>query len=170
MRISPLDKKVHDRNKFDCGEPALNNYLKQVSGQHDNKDLARTFVLTSHQNTSQIKGFYSLALCKVELNELPKSIAKKFPNEVFCTLIGRLAVNNQHQGQGFGNSLLIDAITKAVDSSDLVPKPMIIVEAKNERVKEWYKDFGFAEFPRTPNKLFMSQKEAKRMLTLANIM
>ncbi|MBF4365162.1 N-acetyltransferase, partial [Vibrio anguillarum] len=25
MRISALDKNVHDRNKFDCGEPALNN-------------------------------------------------------------------------------------------------------------------------------------------------
>ncbi len=36
MKIKRLDKNKHDnkhdRNNFDCGEPALNNYLKVVSG------------------------------------------------------------------------------------------------------------------------------------------
>lgn len=164
MRILPLDKTVHNRSKFDCGEPALNNYLKQVSGQHDKKDLSRTYVLISSQNESQIKGYYSLALCKVDLSELPAEQAKKFPTEIYCTLIGRLAVNTQHQGQGFGSSLLIDAIKNAVDSSSLVPTPMIVVNAKNDRVREWYKEFGFTEFPSEPNKLFMPQKEARRSL------
>ena len=84
MRILALDKEVHDRNKFDCGEPALNNYLKQVSGQHHKKDLSRTFVLTSEKNEAQIKGFYSLALCKVSLKELPPEIANitEFENQM----------------------------------------------------------------------------------------
>ncbi|WP_233420725.1 hypothetical protein [Xenorhabdus nematophila] len=72
MKIVRLDKNKHNRNNFDCGEVALNNYLKAVSGQHDKKDLSRTFVLISNQNESQIKGFYSLALCTVELDELPE--------------------------------------------------------------------------------------------------
>ena len=164
MRISALDKTIHDRNKFDCGELALNNYLKQVSGQHDKKDLSRTFVLTSTQNESQIKGFYSLALCKVDLTELPSNIAKKYPSEIYCTLIGRLAVNKPHQRQGFGEMLVIDAIKNAINSSDLVPKPMIIVEAKNELAHDFYKEMGFTEFPQNPNKLFMLQKEAEHML------
>lgn len=164
MKISVLDKKIHDRNKFDCGEPALNNYLKQVSGQHDKKDLSRTFVLTSTENESQIKGFYSLALCKVDLKELPHQIAKKYPSEIYCTLIGRLAVNKSHQRQGFGEILLIDAIKNAINSSGLVPKPMVIVEAKNEIARNLYKNMGFTEFPQNPNKLFMPQKEAEHML------
>ena len=77
MRITQLDKTVHDRKTFDCGEDALNNYLKSVAGQHDVKSLARTFVITSKKNKSKILGFYSLALCQVNLSELPNSIAKK---------------------------------------------------------------------------------------------
>ncbi|MCP9266651.1 hypothetical protein M5U04_00695 [Xenorhabdus sp. XENO-1] len=88
MKIECLNKNKHDRNNFDCGEPALNNYLKAVSGQHDKKDLSITFVLTSSQNESQIKGYYSLALCTVELDELPEKISKKYPSSLYCTLIG----------------------------------------------------------------------------------
>lgn len=170
MRISALDKNVHDRNKFDCGEPALNNYLKQVSGQHDKKDLSRTFVLTSEQNEAQIKGFYSLALCKVDLKELPPDIAKKYPTEVYCTLLGRLAVNKAHQRQGLGEMLVIDAITNAINSSDLVPKPMIIVEAKNKPAHDLYVAIGFSPFPNNPDKLFMLQKEAEKMLKDAGVL
>lgn len=170
MRILALDKEVHDRNKFDCGEPALNNYLKQVSGQHHKKDLSRTFVLTSEKNEAQIKGFYSLALCKVSLKELPPEIAKKYPTEVYCTLLGRLAVNEVHQRQGFGALLLIDAILNAINSSDLVPKPMIIVDAKNEYARNFYVSFGFSPFPNNLNKLFMLQDEAKKMLQEAGVL
>jgi hypothetical protein len=102
MRILILDKNKHDRTKFDCGESALNNYLKQVAGQHANKDLSRTYVLTSPQNGSKIKGFYSLTLCQVNLSELPSNIAKKYNNGIYCTLIGRLAVNKSDQGKGCG--------------------------------------------------------------------
>lgn len=170
MRISTLNKNKHDRTKFDCGETALNNYLKQVAGQHDNKDLSRTYVLTSPQNESQIKGFYSLALCQVDLSELPPNIAKKYSNGMYCTLIGRLAVSKSNQRQGLGSLLLMDAIKNAVLSSELVPKPMIIVEAKNEIARDFYKDFGFSEFPKQSNKLYLPQKEAKAMLEQAGVL
>ena len=110
MKIERLDRDKHDRNAFDCGEQVLNNYLKTTSGQHDKKDLSRTFVLTSRHNPSQIKGFYSLALCTVELDALPQNIAKKYPATIHCALIGRLAVNKTHQRQGLGSILLIDAV------------------------------------------------------------
>lgn len=85
MNVKRLDKQVHDRRNFDCGVVALNNYLKATSGQHDQKDLARTFVLTNPENPSQIKGFYSLALCTVELDDLPDSMAL-FPLRVGANL------------------------------------------------------------------------------------
>lgn len=164
MNIEHLDKNIHDRNAFDCGEPALNTYLKATSGQHNKKDLSRTFVLTSSSNPSQIKGFYSLALCTIELDELPKDIAKKYPSSIHCALIGRLAVNKSHQRQGFGSILLIDAIRKALDSSKVIPTPMIIVDAKNDVAKEMYIDLGFEAFPRQNHRLFMTTAVAIAML------
>lgn len=164
MNITQLRTKEHDRKSFDCGEEALNNYLKTLSSQHDKKDLSRTFVLTSPQNESQIKGFYSLALCTVAIETLPIEIAKKYPNDIHCALIGRLAVNKIHQRQGFGEILLIDAIRKAIESSSLIPTPMIIVDAKNEAAKKLYSNVGFKGFPKEPNKLYLSRKSAIEML------
>ncbi|PHM47332.1 GNAT family N-acetyltransferase [Xenorhabdus miraniensis] len=168
MQIKPLDKNKHDRNNFDCGEPELNNYLKTVSGQHDKKALSRTFVLTSSQNEHQIKGFYSLALCTIELDELPEKIAKKYPSALHCALIGRLAVSKSFQRQGFGEILLIDAIRKAIKSSKIIPTPMIIVDAKNDIVKRLYINMGFDEFPREKGKLFMTMVNAIKMIEIAD--
>ncbi|AWG82229.1 MULTISPECIES: GNAT family N-acetyltransferase [Vibrio] len=164
MNIEHLDKNTHDRNAFDCGEPALNTYLKATSGQHNKKDLSRTFVLTSSGNPSQIKGFYSLALCTVELDELPENIAKKYPSAIHCALIGRLAVNKSHQRQGLGSVLLIDAVRKAIESSKAIPTPMIIVDAKNDIAKSMYIDLGFESFPNQDNRLFMTTATAIAML------
>ncbi|MBT2938732.1 hypothetical protein QR76_19165, partial [Vibrio anguillarum] len=63
-----------------------------------------------------------------------------------------------------------DAITNAINSSDLVPKPMIIVEAKNKPAHALYVAIGFSPFPNNPNKLFMLQKEAEKMLREAGVL
>ena len=166
MQIATLDKKKHDRSKFDCGDNSLNNYLKNTSGQHDEKHLSRTFVLVSEQSPTEIKGYYSLALCTVEFKDVPASIAKKYPNNTLfhCALIGRLAVKKNLQGQGLGSILLIDAVKKAVHSSMEIPTPMIIVDAKNDRAKKLYQDMGFEEFPHIRNRLMMPMTDAIAML------
>ena len=168
MQITKIDNSIHDRNKFDCNEPALNNYLKQTSGQHDKKDLSRTYVLTSEQSPNQIKGFYSLSLCKVQLHELPESIAKKYPNELYCALISRLAVHKTLQRQGIGSLLLIDAIKESVTSN--IPVPMIVIDAKNKIAFDIYKKFGFIEFPNNSNRLYMTTKNAKATLVEAGVL
>ncbi|MFQ2204742.1 MULTISPECIES: GNAT family N-acetyltransferase [Aeromonas] len=164
MNVERLDKQVHDRSNFDCGVEALNNYLKATSGQHDQKDLARTFVLTSPQNPSQIKGFYSLALCTVELDDLPDSIAKKYPTSLHCALIARLAISSQLKRQGLGSILMIDAVRKAIASSETMPVPMIIVDAKNDIAKSMYTGLGFTPFPKMSNRLYMTMAMAKAMI------
>ncbi|CDH06976.1 conserved hypothetical protein [Xenorhabdus bovienii str. oregonense] len=164
MKIERLNKNKHDRNNFDCGEPALNNYLKAVSGQHDKKDLSRTFVLTSSQNESQIKGYYSLALCTVELDEIPEKISKKYPSSLYCALIGRLAINKLFQRQGLGEILLIDAIRKSIESSESIPTPMIIVDAKHDIAKKFYINMGFQEFPKMKFRLFMPMNAAVNII------
>lgn len=164
MEIITFDKTKHDRKSFDCGNAELNNYLKCISGQHEKKDISRTYVLFSEQNPSQIKGYYTIALAQVSLSELPTEIAKKYPSEITCSLIGRLAVNHTSQRQGLGSVLLIDAIKRIIQASSAIPVPMIIVQAKNEDAKRFYIDCGFVPFPDNPLKLMMTLATARAML------
>lgn len=168
MKISPLNRKIHDRTSFDCGDKTLNNYLKAISNQHHEKDLARTFVLTSEIEPTKIKGFYSLALCTIDLDELPQEIGKKYPKELYCVLIGRLAISQQYQRQGLGSILLVDAVRKAINSSGNIPIPMIIVDAKHDIAKSMYQGLGFSSFSQNEYRLFMTMANAKAVISLVD--
>ncbi|MFA0698804.1 GNAT family N-acetyltransferase, partial [Vibrio sp. 10N.222.49.C9] len=59
MNTVLLDKAKHDRNRFNCGSEALNNYLKVMASQQAKKDNTRTFVLEDDNDNSHIIGFYT---------------------------------------------------------------------------------------------------------------
>ena len=57
METVILDKAKHDRNRFDCGIEALNNYLKVIASQQAKKDNTRTFVLEAAEDTARLLAF-----------------------------------------------------------------------------------------------------------------
>ncbi|BDA02100.1 hypothetical protein CNRVC190247_03192 [Vibrio cholerae] len=71
MNTVLLDKDKHDRNRFNCGTEALNNYLKVMASQQAKKDNTRTFVLEDDNNSAYIIGFYTLTMTPIDLKALP---------------------------------------------------------------------------------------------------
>ena len=107
-----LDKKKHNREAFDCGADALNNYLHVIAGQQSSRDNTRTFVLEDANVSESIIGFYTLTMTSFNLNALPEKLQKKHNNVKAGGLIARLAVDKRYVKQGFGEWLLIDALKK----------------------------------------------------------
>lgn len=68
--------KDHDRNPFDCGVPALNDYLKKYALQNQKRHAARTYVATGGD---RIVGYYSLAYGSVSLEEATQSVRAALP-------------------------------------------------------------------------------------------
>lgn len=168
MKIQALNKKLHNRNQFDCGNESLNKYLKQTAKQHDDVDLSRSFVLTDPQDDARIVGFYSISVCHIKWDDLPEKDQKKYPRHgISGALIGRLAVDKNHQRKGYGGDLLIDAITKIITSGAEVPHPIIIVDAKDDKAKAFYLQFGFEEIAPNTKRLYIPTKYAKAMLEQA---
>ncbi|MGI0118710.1 GNAT family N-acetyltransferase [Zooshikella sp. RANM57] len=163
MKVVPLDKKKHDRKRFDCEIDALNNYLKVMANQQDKKDNTRTYVLEDEENQSTIIGYYTLTLGSVFLGALPPDLQKKHHNASSGGLIARLAVDKRYKKQGYGELLLIDALSKLLQGSDLVGYPLIIVDAKGGAV-DFYKKFNFRQFKDMPNKLFVCISEVRLIL------
>ena len=46
-RILALDASVHDRAKFDCGEPSLNRYFREQASQEIKRKVAGCWILVS---------------------------------------------------------------------------------------------------------------------------
>ncbi|MFI3247356.1 MAG: GNAT family N-acetyltransferase [Ferrimonas sp.] len=163
MEISKLDKKKHERKTFDCGVAPLNAYLKQTARQHDTVDYAHTYVLTSAEHA--IIGYYTLSTCTIRLTELPEPLNKRYPTNLQCVLIGRLAVDQKHQQRGHGSTLLMNAIARIVEAD--MPLPLLIVDAKDEQAKRFYEAFGFELISPNSMRLYMPLSHARTMFEMA---
>jgi len=69
-----LDK-AHDRTAFDCGQPMLNEWLKDRASQFDRRDLSRTFVATRPEE-SLVLGYYAISTHRVIHDVLPAAESK----------------------------------------------------------------------------------------------
>lgn len=60
-----------------------------------------------------------------------------------AALIGRLAVDDRARGRGCGERLLVDALQRVVDASELLGCLGIIVDAKDEDAERFYVKYDF---------------------------
>jgi hypothetical protein len=56
-----LDTAIHDCVGFDCGVPALNDYLRKFASQHRRRSVSQTFVLVDDSAPTQVLGYYTLS-------------------------------------------------------------------------------------------------------------
>ena len=136
-----FDKKF-DRSKFDCGEPALNDYLrKQMSQDVDRKANVPTLAINPQD---EVIGYYTLSSGAVEFTNFPQALKKQIaPYPVPIARIGRLAVDNSTKGQGLGRELLFHAIDKVEHLSKEIGIRAIVVDAKNANAETFYLKYGF---------------------------
>lgn len=163
MNTVLLDKAKHDRNRFNCGTEALNNYLKVMASQQAKKDNTRTFVLEDESNEHHIIGFYTLSMTPIDLKALPAKLQKKHQSSTSGGLIARLAVDDRYKGKGYGEWLLIDALRKLLAASDSVAFPVVVVDAK-DGAEQFYERYGFTAFQDADNKLFITISDVRTNL------
>ena len=90
----------------------------------------------------------------MKLTEFPVDITRKLPRYplVPATLLGRLAVDQNYQGRGYGRFLLADALFRAVRSE--IASFAVVVDAKDEAARRFYERESFLPFPDRPIRLF----------------
>lgn len=149
--------KFHHKAGFNCVEESLNNYLHKQASQDIKRNLAAVYVLTELDNPTLIHGFYTLSSSAIPLINLPETLSKKLPRYplIPVTLLGRLAINQASQKQGFGEILLMDALRKAAFLSEKIGSMAVVVDALNEQAIRFYEKYGFIKF-KDENKLFLT--------------
>ncbi|OQW87995.1 MAG: hypothetical protein BWK78_08610 [Thiotrichaceae bacterium IS1] len=163
-RIVILNKKLHQRVAFDCGEPALNDYLQKFAVQHAAQDISQTLVLVSDKAPETILGFYTLSTGQLEREDLPVVLNKHLPRyPVPIARLARLAVVRHGQGQHWGQTLLLDAFAKCVTLSQQIGIFGIVVDAKHERAKQFYQRYGFVELQSQPLTLLIRMSTVRQL-------
>jgi GNAT superfamily N-acetyltransferase len=137
--------KDHDRNTFDCGVPALNDYLKKYALQNQKKHAARNYLAT---RGNRIVGYYSLAYGSVSPEKAPQSVKSGLPRHpIPVILLARLAVDSTEQARGLGAALLKDALLRTIQAAEIAGLRAMLVHAKDDSAKRFYEKFGFEPSP-----------------------
>ena len=160
LRVEALGPQ-HDRSSFVSGAEALDRYVRSQAGQDARKNIAAPFVLVLPDGA--IGGYHTLSATGVKLTEFPADITRKLPRcpLVPATLLGRLAVDQNYQGRGYGRFLLADALLRAVRSE--IASFAVVVDAKDEAARRFYGCESFLVFPDRPLRLFRPMADIAKL-------
>ena len=158
----------HDRASFDCANPELNSYLRQIAGQHIRKSLARVYVACEEDDPGRIVAYYSLNGCELNAGELPDPYRRKYPGRIPAVRLGRLAVARANQGQGVGLQMLLHAMWNVVQVDAIIGAVLLLVDAKDEEARRFYLKYGFLAMPDRPLTLILPIARVKESLARGN--
>jgi len=140
-RPAPLDPARHDRSHFDSGEPVLDEWLKQYSGQARRRDTAATWVIADRNDV--VVAYASVAMTAVDRSAAPPDMARQAPDPVPALLLGRLAVDRRHADRGIGTALVTHVLLTAVELNTKAACRAVVVASLNDQVRAWWERLGF---------------------------
>lgn len=145
MKIELISEvKPSQISSFDCGVEELNFYLKRFAKKNDKLGIGRTFVLFED---SKAVGYYTISMAQIEFDSLTHHSQQSLPRYPLPAVrIGRLAVQKNLQGKGFGEYLLMNSLERCQRVSNEIAVFAVIVDAKNDLAKKFYIRYGFIPF------------------------
>ena len=157
-KLTPAD----DVALFDCGQPALNQFLQRYALVNQKAHSAQTYVCCWQ---GQVVGFYSLAVGSVDVADAPLRVVKglaRYPVPVM--ILARLAVAQAHQGKGLGRALLKDALLRTAQAADIAGIRCLVVHAKDDAARQWYASWELEPSPTDAYHLYLMLKDLKALL------
>src|SRR3974390_1936312 len=105
-----MSTQEHGRGAFDCGDAAMNEFLKRYARQSHELGGAKTILAIDDSDNRSILGFYSLAPGAVAYAGPPEMMPRALPrHDVPGFRLARIATHVPLQGLGLGGQLLAAA-------------------------------------------------------------
>ena len=149
----PLDA-GHDVTAFDCGKPALNEWLRSYALTNQAKGFTRVMVVCDGK---RVIGFYGLAPTAVPASMPPRKVRTgRPPDPIPCILFGQLAVDTAYAGKGVGSALLRHALERCVAAAEAIGGRAVVVRAIDGKAEAFWASCGFTLSRDDPSTLFRS--------------
>ena len=134
----------------------LVGYFQRYARKSHQQGGAKTFVALSQNDGKTILGFFTLSPASVEYSRVPEMLKRWLARyDVPVFRLGRLAVALSQQGRGLGGQLLLSAGRRCLRSAGEVGGVAMLIDAKNERVSDWYASYGAIPLLDTPLSLLL---------------
>jgi GNAT superfamily N-acetyltransferase len=142
----------HDLAAFNCGEPALNEWLRHRALRNESR-FSRTYVVCEGK---RVVAYFCISAGAVQRTAAPGKVRRNAPDTLPVSVIGRLAVSRGHAGKGLGADMLSDALRRIAAASQSIGIGAALVHAKDDASKRFYmKCAEFIEYPADSRTLFL---------------
>jgi GNAT superfamily N-acetyltransferase len=152
----------HDLSLFDCGERALDDWLRRRALHNEESGASRTYVVCVGL---RVVAYYALAVGAVAHAGAPGRVRRNMPDPVPVMIIGRLAVDREFHGHGLGQGLLRDAVLRTLQAADIAGIRAILVHAISSDAQRFYERHGFVRSPIDPMTLMITLADVEKELS-----
>ena len=150
-------------SRFDCGNDALNLWLKRFAWANVQNDSARVYV--AHRRDRVVVGYHALTAGSVSRGEAPERMGHGVAaHPIGVVVLGRLAVDRAQQGKGLGTTLLQNALLRAEHAADTVGVRAVLVQAIDAAARSFYLRYGFSPSPVDEMRLMLLMKDLRAFL------
>jgi ribosomal protein S18 acetylase RimI-like enzyme len=137
----------HDLADFDCGEPTYNQWLVRHAATSVQAGVSAVYVLLEEDaDTSRVVGYYAMNPTQVVREDVPTSLSRGWPQTLPAWKLGKLAVHadlRADKDAQWGRQLLRDALETIIRVADAGGGKVIVVDADNDGLVEFYLRNGF---------------------------
>jgi GNAT superfamily N-acetyltransferase len=137
----------HDLTAFLSGVEALDTWLKRRAWKNQMSGASRTFVVCEGP---RVVGYYALASGAVAVEAASGRFKRNMPDPIPVVVLGRLAVDQSHEGKGLGRALVQDAAGRVLNAAGAIGIRGMLVHALSEDAKAFYERIGFDLSPLDP--------------------
>ena len=134
----------HRTDTFGCGDDPLNEWLRRRALRNQADGSSRTWVVT---DGARVVAYYASSTAALARAEAPGRIRRNQPDPLPAMLLGRLAADREHQGQGLAAALLKHFLLKALEVAQLTGLRLVLVHAKDAQAAAFYRHFNFESAP-----------------------
>lgn len=134
----------HDRSRFSCGEPTLDDWLRRYSGQNRRGNTAATWVIADQDY--RVAAYATLSMTAIDHSAAPGRLRKAAPDPVPALLVGRLAVDEAFTGFGVGTAMVRHLLATAAELNLSAACKAVVVSALHAPARRWWLKLGFQPF------------------------
>lgn len=169
-RLSPdVDPDVDpdfDLVRFDCGEPAYNEWLVRRALTSVRAGVCAVYLLLEPAERTVV-GYYAVSPTLVVRAEVPPTLSRGWPQQVPGWKLGKLAVDQRLRGDPavrWGRLLLRHALRTIVDLAEAGGGKVIVVDADNQGLVGFYRRNGFRALAAESLTLYLKVSTARQAL------
>jgi GNAT superfamily N-acetyltransferase len=142
----------HELAEFNSGVPELDDWLRRRAHANQASGASRTFVVCEE---NRVIAYYALASGAVKQPEAPGRFRRNMPDPIPVAVLGRLAIDQAHQGRGLGRALVRDAGLRLLNAAEILGIRGVLVHAISDNARAFYEAVGFLPSPSDPMMLMV---------------